>query len=158
MPEEIPELKTIGRRFKLISISLLAICYCSYLTSIVVDHKTFTNVTLFIGIFFGMWMFADYKMLRLKRYYILSLVLAISFVIFGLLTESIFLNTNIKRINLGIIFPISLLILQLPFRMAFNLLLDREPVVDHPPPTFPDLIYSYLLFFSSIVIPALIFK
>lgn len=54
--------------------------------------------------------------------------------------------------DLGASYPLSLLITQKPARLIFKKLLNREPVVYKPPPTFWDGVYTIILFFGFAIL------
>jgi hypothetical protein len=72
--------------------------------------------------------------------------------------KQIFRNVEIALIDLGSLFPISLLVVQKPLRFIFKKIFKREPIVDKPPIPLEDFIYEILLFLCCAILPLAIFK
>ncbi|WP_417603135.1 hypothetical protein [Owenweeksia hongkongensis] len=144
----------IKKRFKRVSIITLGLLLVS-LVLLFYGKEVFVQFNLILGIMLGVWFFSDYKMLQSSKYYIYSLFVALIFLLYGIFANGE-LSNSVDLIELGVLFPISLLIVQRPARLIFKFLLKREPVVDRPVPTFWDGVYTLLLFLSFILLPAFI--
>ncbi|WMJ75395.1 hypothetical protein RCC89_19850 [Cytophagaceae bacterium ABcell3] len=144
----------IDKRFKLISVIVLGLMLISAFTCFY-DQKVFIKFTFFIGLGLGVWFFGDYKMLQSNKYYAYCLLLSIAFLSYSILINQE-LNLKDGIIDLGALCPIALLIVQKPTRFIFKSLLNREPVIDRPPPTFWDGVYTVILFLSFVIVPFII--
>lgn len=143
------------KRFRIISLIALGLLIISLLT-LLKDNHTFFKATFFVGMGLGVWFFGDYKMLQVDKYYLYCLFIAIIFLSYGLLIKKQFSDSVLKLADLGSLYPISLLIVQKPLRLIYKKILKREPVIDRPPPTFWDFIYTILLFLAFAVLPLII--
>lgn len=145
----------LEKRFRIISLIALGLLIVSLLTILINSH-TFFKANFFVGLGLGVWFFGDYKMLQVDKYYFYCFLIAITFFGYGLFIKKQFSNSTLKLTDLGSLYPISLLIVQKPLRLIYKLFLKREPVVDRPPPTFWDFVYSILLFLAFAVLPFVI--
>ena len=140
--------------YRVISYIVLALLLASVI-AISINHQTFYKSTFFLGMGLGLWFFGDYKMLQIDKYYNYSFFIAILFLGYGLLIKQ-FININLDLVDLGSYYPLSLLLVQKPLRLIFKQTLNREPVIDKPPPTFWDGVYTILLFLAFAVLPFII--
>lgn len=142
----------IKKRFKfmlLLTIGLIAISNLF----LFLDEATFLKATFFLGYGLGIWFLLDYKLLQIDKYYLYSLIVSILFLGYGLIIKVSFETINLKLIDLGVMHPITLLVVQRPLRFLYKSILKREPIVDRNPPTFWDFAYSFILSVSLIALP-----
>jgi hypothetical protein len=146
-----------GKRFKmgvLIILGLLLLCYIR-----IQDTQAFLKFTFAVGFGVWFWLFIDYKMLRINRYYLGSLILSILILLYGYLLVRHYSSINDPGIfTSGAVNPIFFLILQRPLRFAFKAIMKREPVVDKPAPSFADFVYMFTLWMASLLVPLFITK
>ena len=145
----------LEKRFRTISLIALSSLIVSLL-ALLKDNNTFFKATFFLGMGLGVWFLADYKMLQVDKYYLYCFFIAIAFLSYGILIKRQFSESIITLPDLGSLYPISLLIVQKPLRLIYKRIFKREPVVDRPPPTFWDFIYTLLLFLAFAVLPFII--
>lgn len=142
----------LEKRFKTISFIVLGIMVISSLTLFFVNY-IFFKITFWLGIGLGTWFFGEYKMLQINKYYNYSFLIALAFLCFGVFIKYIFPSLSVEILDLGSLIPISVLVVQKPLRLIYKLTLNREPVVDTPPPTFWDWVYTIILFLSLAALP-----
>lgn len=144
------------KRFRIISIITLSLTIVSLL-ALFKDTETFFHATLCIGMGLGLWFFIDYKMLQDSRYYLYSFSIAITFLGYGILIQKQFPNLKLDPVELGSLYPIWLLTLQIILRLTFKQLFNREPVVEKPIPTFWDGVYTLMLFTGFTSLPFILY-
>ena len=145
---------SIANRFRWISLIALGGFILSSLTCLA-DTQVFIKSTFFLGLGIGIWFFVDYEMLRQDRFYLKSLIIALGYLGYGWLVKSYYSNDKIQLIDLGALYPITVLILQRPLRIIYLLILKKEPKVDRVG-TFTDMIYTFILFLGIAVLPFII--
>lgn len=136
----------IIKRVKIVSIIIPILFILSYLTVSNSSTFIFLNSAICFGICY--WFIVDYRMLQWLRTYLLSLIIAII-----VLTYS-YILTGYYPINSGFLksasfIPIFILVIQLPLRLGFKKIFNREPVVDRPAPSTADFFYSIILIISA---------
>jgi len=146
----------IKKRFKVISSIALGLILISNLI-IYIDIQVFFKITFFLGLGLGTWFFSDYKMLQIDRYYTYSFIISLVYFGYGYILKSQY-SYLVDFNDLGSLFPISILIVQKPLRFIFKQILNREPVIEKPIPTFWDGVYTLILFFSFALLPLIIIK
>lgn len=153
--EEQKSIEVVHRRFKLLAGVTVALLIADLLV-LFFDRELFIQTTLGLGVCIAVWFLSDYKMLQSDKYYLYSVALAILFIGYCAFAQQMFLSGNINLSSLGALHPLTLLIVQRPVRYLFKKALRREPVVDKPPPSFWDFVYSVILFISMSFLPFLI--
>ena len=150
--EEKSNVKSIDKRFNI----LATIVFSLTLIGIIInqtDPQIFRKFSFFLGMGIGVWFFSDYKMLQSNRHYIYSLGIALAYLLFIIINNGNFSKTVL---DYGALYPLTLLIIQKPARLIFKTTLNREPVVDKPPPKFWDGVYMIILFLGFGVFPFII--
>lgn len=150
--EEKSNAKSIEKRFNI----LATIVFSLTLIGIILNQtnpQIFLKFSFFLGMGIGVWFFSDYKMLQSNRHYFYSLGIAIAYLLFIITNNGDF---NKSVLDYGALYPLTLLIIQKPARLIFKMALNREPVVDRPPPTFWDGVYMIILFLGFGVLPYII--
>ena len=145
---------SIAKRFRWISLIVLGGLIVSSLTFLA-DNQIFIKSTFFLGLGIGIWFFVDYEMLRKDRFYLKSLIIALGYLGYGWLVKNYYSNDKIQLVDLGALYPITVLILQRPLRIIYLLILKKEPKVDRVG-TFTDMIYTFILFLGIAVLPFII--
>lgn len=155
--QEEESIKSIEKRFKIIS--LIAATFVA-LTSLTVffNPKLFVDLNFFLSLVIGAWLFGDYKLLQIDKFYLYSFLLAGGLFLYGLLIKNYIFPNSPDYVKIGFLYPISILIIQKPARLLFKLLLKREPVIDKPPPTFWDGVYTIILFIAFAIVPFIFLK
>lgn len=153
--EEIDDINRIGRRFKLISLIAVTILI---LTSITIfdNPKLFNDLNFFLNFAIGAWFFIDYRLLRIDRYFIYCLLFACGLLCYGLIVKTLLLVGSVDYFKIGFFHPISILLIQKPLRMFYKMLFKREPVIENPPPTFWDGVYTAILFVAFSTLPLIL--
>jgi hypothetical protein len=146
----------VKKRFKILLISTIFISTSSLIVKFILnDNELFLQLTFLLGLGIWSWLFSDYKMLRIKKIYFKCIILSLFFLIY----EMIILNIYNVKINnqsdLLIMNPLTFLILQRPIRKLYIILFNREPEIDNKS-EITDIVYTTLLFFSSIILPVII--
>lgn len=139
----------IDKRFKILAIIVVSLTLIGIIIN-QIDPDFFRKFSFFLGLGIGVWFFSDYKMLQSDRHYLYSLGIAIGYFLF-ILTKNGEFNKNV--LDFGALYPLTLLVVQKPSRLIYKVILNREPVIDKPPPTFWDGIYMIVLFFGFGVLP-----
>lgn len=155
--EKEESVKSIEKRFKIISLVVLTFVALTSLT-IFFNPKLFIDLNFFLSLAIGAWLFGDYKLLQIDKFYIYSVLLAGGLFLYGLLIKNYIFHNSADYVKIGFLYPISILIIQKPARLLFKLLLKREPVVEKPPPTFWDAVYTIILFIAFGILPLIFFK
>ncbi|MPR36154.1 hypothetical protein [Salmonirosea aquatica] len=149
--EKINEI-SIHKRFKILAIIAVSLTLIGIIIN-QIDPQIFRKFSFFLGMGIGVWFFLDYKMLQSDRHYLCSFGIAIGYFLFILTNNGEF---NKSVLDYGALYPLTLLLVQKPARLIYKATLNREPVVDRPPPTFWDGVYMIILFFGFGVLPFLI--
>lgn len=122
-------------------------------SSILLFHPPFdfteSDIKFWIAFSIVIWLFSDYKVLQSFTRQILSFCLILLLYQYVFLEDLSALFTSTDRHKTLLILPISLLVVQLPLRLAFKALLKREPVIDKPSPSFQDFLYTFILLLGS---------
>ena len=139
----------IDKRFKIIAITVISLILIGIIIN-QTDPVIFRKFSFFLGLGIGVWFFSDYKMLQSDRHYLYSLGIAIGYFVF-ILTKNGEFNKNV--LDYGALYPLTLLVVQKPTRLIFKAILNREPVIDKPPPTFWDGVYTIVLFLGFGILP-----
>ena len=144
----------LEKRFKIIS----AIVFSAYVLTFFLFQTEDNFLTINYTIAFAVWgwLTFDYKILQVDKLYFSAVGLGLAIFFYGL-----FLNKNFEE-NIPIILsvttmPIFLLIIQRPLRLAFIKLMKREPKVEKPAPSFADFVYIFILWMTTLIIPAIYF-
>lgn len=145
---------SIKKRFKQISLIILGL----FVTSVIVfffNTQVFITISFFLGVCISVWFFADYELLQSGKHYIYCLL--ISLVFLGcMLFFTLKINNAITIDVLGALLPLSFLVVQKPMRIIFKTFLKREPIIDKPPPSFWDGVYTVIMFCAPYVLPFII--
>lgn len=144
--------KSIDERFKIIATIGVSLTLIGIIIN-QTDPQIFRNFSFFLGMGIGVWFFSDYKMLQSNRHYLYSLGIAVAYLLFIIINNGDFSKSVL---DYGALYPLTLLIIQKPARLIFKTSLNREPVVDRPPPTFWDGVYMIILFLGFGVLPFII--
>jgi hypothetical protein len=150
-------IKSIEKRFKIISLIALTFGALSSIT-IFLNPKLFVDLNFFLSIAIGAWLFGDYKLLQIDKFYLYSFLLATGLFLYGLLIKNYIFPNSADYVKIGFLYPITILVIQKPARLLFKLLLKREPVIDKPPPTFWDGVYTIILFIAFAILPLIFLK
>ena len=145
--EEEKLLKTkIINRIKVISLIIPSLFLLSYVSVGNSSNFLFINSIICFGICY--WLIVDYKMLQQLKLYLICLTIAILVLAYcNILAEYYPIKSGfLKSASL---IPIFLLIIQLPLRLTFIKLFNKEPVVDRPAPSTADFFYAVILIISS---------
>lgn len=145
----------IRKRFNVISAIVLAFYSIVPLLNI---HSLDRDMTIYVGSYFvAGWLLFDYTLLRIRKYYLLSVGLCLVILAIGIfLTRTPHLDNTNELLLIGVFSPLSILMLQLPARKLFLLIMKREPIVERPAPTMSDALYSMFLFFGGYGLPFII--
>lgn len=154
--EDATRKRNFKNRFNVGAILLLVLGLIGFLISYY-DVKVYTQFTLLVGIGLAIWFFSDYELLQSNEYFIKSCFISVLFIGYVFTINTRF-KQSLDLMNLGVLLPISLLIIQKPSRIIFMLLLNREPVVDKPIPSFWDGVYTFLLFFGMVILPSFLLE
>lgn len=142
----------IEKRFRIISI----IAVCLLIIGILIkqyDSYLFIKYSFFFGTGIGLWFFVDYKILQSKKLYFFCVGIAIGYLLFILIITG---ETSKQLIEYAALNSLTLLLIQKPTRLLYKTILNREPIVDRPPPTFWDAVYMIILVLGFLVLPFLI--
>lgn len=150
---EKPNLKTIGKRFNIISIIIFLLFGLSYLLIKQGNNFIIFNFALGFGVTF--WFFWDYKMLQFNEFYLKSLLIGLLIGLFGYYLYQDYGSINKNMIINSAIMPLFFLFTQRIYRFIFKTLAKREPIVDKPAPSFVDGVYMFALLMTTILIPTL---
>lgn len=140
---------SIDKRFRVISIIAPALL----LLSLIVHqyyNPAFMDFSFLLGMIMGVWFYGDYKMLQSDKHYFYCLAIALTYLLYIVKINGGF---NKDILHYGALYPLTVLIIQKPARLLFKAILDREPVVDKPPPTFWDFVYMMILLFGLSYLP-----
>ncbi len=146
----------IKDRFKVLSILATILFFGTILFHFISkDAELFQKSTCFLGLGIWLWFFSDYKMLRINKFYVRSLFIALAFSIYGISLFNYFGDNADILMYLGSMSPLTLLILQKPIRKLYLSQLGKEPKIDRHG-KFVDLMYTLFLMLSSLILPILI--
>lgn len=137
------EYENIGKRFKVIGFIILAIAGIGiYL--LLTANKNLSLLLLYSGLLISSWYVADYKMLRVPRYYMYSLFIAFGFFIY-FFTVDYYTKFSGRLFDPLSVEPLVVLLVQKPLRFLHKAVFKKEPVVQKPFPSFRDAVYFILL-------------
>ncbi len=145
------ELDDLERRFKLFYYLFFGIFIASPLM-LFFDPIYFKHAFSVAGIGLGTWLLVDYKILRQSVYFFLCLFFAAFYCFLWIKAKDSFYLSDEYWINAASYFPLCVLSLQWSLRRIYLSLLNKEPVFDRHG-TFPELVYTLLLMFGSILLP-----
>jgi hypothetical protein len=149
--EKVNEIR-LKKRFKILALSAVSLVLIGIIIN-QFDPQVFRKFSFFLGMGIGLWFFADYKMLQSDKLYIYCLGIAIGYLFFIITNNGEF---NKVILDYGALYPLTVLLIQKPTRLIYKATLNREPVIDRPPPTFWDGVYTIILFFAFAILPFLI--
>ena len=148
--EEHESVFSIGKRFKTLLIITVSLFIATHFILLISQNQElFHKSTFFLGMGIWVWFFADYRMLRINKYYLRCLGISILFAVYGILLHNKYENNDSIALS-----PLILLILQRPIRHLFIKLFKREPNVNNSE-NLIDFIYILILFLGSIISPML---
>jgi hypothetical protein len=104
------------------------------------------DIKFWIAFSIVIWLFSDYKVLQSFKRQLVSFCLVL------LLYQYVFLENLdelLSSTDAVLLLPISLLVVQLPLRLAFKAMFKREPVIDKSSPSFLDFIYTMILLLGA---------
>jgi hypothetical protein len=135
------------KRVEIISIIIPCLFTLSYLTVGNSSTFIFLNSAICFGICY--WLIVDYKMLQWLRTYMISLIIAIIVLTYRYILTGYF-PINSRFLKAASLIPTFILVIQLPLRLGFKKIFNREPVVDRPAPSTADFFYSIILIISAV--------
>ena len=144
--------RNIDRRFNIITLIAASLL----LLSLVVkqfDSQAHVKISFFLGGGIGIWFLGDYKMLQSDKLYLYSLGIAIGYL---LCIVAITGEFNKGILDFGALYPLTVVLTQKPARLIYKATLKREPVVDHLPPSFWDVVYMTVLYLGLVVLPFIV--
>lgn len=142
----------LDKRFKIISLIVVSLLALSLIINLY-DKQAFIKFSFFLGMGIGLWFFADYKMLQSNKLYLYCLGISVAYLLYAVRINGEF---NKDILEYGALYPLIVLLVQKPIRLMYKAILNREPVVDRPPPTFWDGVYTIVLFFGLAALPFII--
>lgn len=143
----------LNKRFKIISAIIISAFALTYL--IFKADENFLKINFVIAFVVWGWLTVDYKILQVDKLYFGSVALGLTILLFGYLLKKELTNEeNISLVLSGTSMPIFFLIIQRPARFVFKRIMKREPKVDRPAPSFADFVYIFILWTTTILIPA----
>lgn len=113
------------------------------------EQNLFYSSTSILGFGVGLWLLLDYKMLRINKFYLLSMTIGIIY--FLVLFYYSRVDNNTSSLEAGVVFPLTVVLLQRILRKIYLLLFRLEPKFDRLG-TISDVIYSATLMISAIVL------
>lgn len=143
----------LEKRFKIISVIIFSAFALTFFLFKAEDNFLTINYTIAFAVW-G-WLTFDYKILQVDKLYFSSVGLGLAILFYGYLLNKEFSNEdNSPLILMGTTMPIFFLTLQRPLRFAFKKIMKREPKVEKPAPSFADFVYIFILWLTTILIPA----
>ncbi len=146
------EYERIRLRFKIILIIVFCVTLINWLIfPFFIDLEVFEVITFGVSWGVFIWFLTDYKMLRLNKFYFLSLLVAIVILAGGFAANYYY--------DIGLIcfaLPLLLLIIQKPLRVLFLIYFKREPIVDRYDGKWNDIIYALILLFGTVFLSTII--
>jgi len=144
------ESKRISGRIKIVSI----IVFSLFILSFYFIQNTHNFILINYAMSFGVscWFFFDYRMLQDNTNYLKLVFISLLILLYGHFATQRIGGVEIELIKLGMITPITFLLIQRPFRLLFKYIKKREPIVEKPAPSFADGVYMFLLFISFIIL------
>jgi hypothetical protein len=150
--EEGEDERTIGKRFKIIGIIITVLIVVGIFTFNKPDF--FMKITTLTGIGMMTWFFSDYKMLRVNKYYLFSLGIAVGMFFYGyaVMNSPPYFYKFMKRFDFIFAMPLLFIVVQKPVRLIFIRIMKREPVIEKPMPTLADGLYAIAIVIIMIAI------
>jgi hypothetical protein len=145
----------LENRFKIISVVIFFTFVLNFFLFQAVDD--FLTVNYVVAFLVWAWLSFDYKILQVDKLYFSSVGLGLAIFIYGLFLNEKF-GENTPMFKSFTTMPIFLLIIQRPLRLAFIIVMKREPKVENPSPTFADFVYNFILWMTTITIPTIYFN
>jgi hypothetical protein len=143
----------LEKRFKIVVAIVISAFALTFLLFRTEDNFLTINYTLAFAVW-G-WLTFDYKTLQVDKLYFGAVGLGLVILFYGYLFNNEFSNEdNSSLILMGTTMPIFFLTLQQPLRFAFKKIMKREPKVGNPAPSFADFVYVFILWLTTILIPA----
>lgn len=139
--------RDITARYILIS-SIIVLIFLLCLIIGVHNPSLFNNWISKFGIGLGIWFTIDYKMLRINKFYLISIIIWILY--FGIILLIKKNDTNFIIDN-GMIYPLTVLLFQKILRKVYLVLLNKEPKVDRIG-SVSEIIYSMFLLIVPILL------
>lgn len=148
----------IKKRFKILFIIFISMnCVYFLLPFFTLKHSIIFNGTISVSLLTLMWFLIDEKMLQLSKFYLKSLLISIFFIGFSELFRYIHSYTFTELPSLFFFLPFSFLIVQLPVRLFYKKIFNREPKIDRYG-KFTDLVYTLILSLFPILISGMIYE
>lgn len=145
------------KRFKIISLIAVFLFILTFLTySITQDVELFHKLTFFFGMGIWLWFFSDFEMLERLYLYKWCFIISILYGIYAISLINHYGDLDSIDLYFGALHPLTLLIIQKPLRHLYKTIFNREPKVDRHG-KFADLVYTLILFLSSLLTPMLIY-
>lgn len=145
----------LENRFKIISVVIFFTFVLNFFLFQAEDD--FLTVNYVVAFLVWAWLSFDYKILQVDKLYFSSVGLGLAIFIYGLFLNEKF-GENTPMFQSFTTMPIFLLIIQRPLRLAFIIVMKREPKVENPSPTFADFVYNFILWMTTITIPTIYFN
>lgn len=142
----------VEKRFNYLSIIALVFIVINHLIFIYEDIEFSKDSSSLLGMGLWLWFFSDYEMLRQSKLYNRSLIYAVIFAIYCNLAYMKYDEQIDSLFGFGAFTSLSVLLLQWPMRKIYIRLLKKEPKIDKHG-KFSDLIYTFILFIGSILLP-----
>jgi hypothetical protein len=147
--------KKIEKRFIIISCIIFIafiLTFCFFQTK-----DNFLDINYYISFGVWGWLIYDYKILQNDKLYCSSVGLGLAIFFYGMFLNKNF-DENFSMIQSVTSMPIFLLIIQRPLRLLFIKIMKREPKVEKPAPSFADFLYIFILWMTTLIIPAMYFE
>lgn len=143
----------LDKRFKIVATIIISAFALTFLLFRTEDNFLTINYTIAFAVW-G-WFTFDYKILQVDKLFFSSVGLGLAILFYGYLLKNEFSNEdNSPLISMGTTMPIFFLTIQRPLRFAFIKIMKREPKVEKPAPSFADFVYIFILWLTTILIPA----
>ena len=147
----------LQKRFKIISLIAIILFISIFLTySITQDVVLFHKLTFYFGMGIWLWFFSDFEMLERLYLYKWCFIVSILYGVYAIFLNNHFGDLDSIDLYFGALHPLTLLIIQKPLRHLYKTIFHREPKVDKHG-KFADLVYTLILFLSSLLTPMLIY-
>lgn len=111
----------------------------------------FHNVPIFVFLGISFWFYWDYKLLRTYSRYLKCLLLTGALLLYMYLLVRMELFEISKYEITVVIYPLVLLVFQLPLRLTFIHIFNKEPKVERRPDFYGDGLYTYVLLLGSML-------
>lgn len=123
-----------------------------------VFEQIFNFCYIAVSFCFAIWLHLDYKVLQRLDHFIKLLIFSI---IISILPSFLTIETDKGTrfiLELSAIMPFCYLLVQLPIRLLFKLLVNREPIIERPSPSFEDGLYAISLTILLFAFPLLAYN